>query len=729
MKLFLNLDRSVQGGPQVWGQRFQDLLGRRGYTVTSDLGAEWEAALFINRSEGLDQALIRGKPVGYRVANGYLPGWFRVMNRPMKIEHHTANANIARALEIAGFVIYQSQWAKDELDAFLYHRTDGFAIIPNGVDLSLFHPPAHFHTGVPVIGTVGVLRYRYRLETILEMSRRLASPHQLLVVGSTDAECAEVLHQAQADPIIGPRLTYQKYVPPHLLPAFYQQMNLLVHPVCGDVCPNVVVEAQACGIPVVAPRYGGASELIGEAGVVFDCQPWVYDDDFIDAMTVAAQQALANTDHLSVLARHNAEERFDLQTMTDCYLHSLGFPLFQNSVAQTYPFKSTPHTPTFRQQAARLIARPRYYAALTLRKARQIQRKILAPRPNPRPRIAFTLFDFHVGGIENWLYRLACELRGQFDFYFLATKVPDFLPKFKQVGTCAYLPNPAKMISYLQKHNIDLLQAHNERWPIDAALAAGVLYVIERTDGTRSCTRVPKNGLSLVIASSRGTVPLIARQFPVERIRVIYNGIDLNEVDSTQMERPWGSEFIVVGRASRFGQGKNLGLLIEAMQRLAPDFPQIKLVIIGGDSLMPGAKSLEAELKVMAAPMGTAIEFLGIKENALPWIKGFDIGTCVSNPDNEGIPNSLIEVMACGKPVVSTNVDQINELVQHEINGLLVPPGNLEALCAAFIRLINNPVERQRLGEAGRRTVEEKFSLQQAATQYSEIYHRLLQGE
>jgi glycosyltransferase involved in cell wall biosynthesis len=85
--------------------------------------------------------------------------------------------------------------------------------------------------------------------------------------------------------------------------------------------------------------------------------------------------------------------------------------------------------------------------------------------------------------------------------------------------------------------------------------------------------------------------------------------------------------------------------------------------------------------------------------------------------------------MACGKPVVSTNVDQINELVQHEINGLLVPPGNLEALCAAFIRLINNPVERQRLGEAGRRTVEEKFSLQQAATQYSEIYHRLLQGE
>jgi glycosyltransferase involved in cell wall biosynthesis len=367
--------------------------------------------------------------------------------------------------------------------------------------------------------------------------------------------------------------------------------------------------------------------------------------------------------------------------------------------------------------------------AVALRKASQVQRRITPPRHNQRPRIAFTLYDFHVGGIENWLYRLASVLNKEFDFYFLATKVPDFLPKFLQVGTCAFLPNPAKLISYLQKNNIDILQAHNERWPIDAALAAGVPHVIERTDGTRSCTRVPKHGLSLVIASSYGTVPLIANQFPGKRIQVIYNGIDLNEVDRTPVERPWGSDTFVIGRTSRFGQGKNLGLLIEAAQRLGPVYPNMKLVLIGGDSLMPGAKSIEAELKTMATPMGTAIEFLGIKEDTLPWVKGFDMATCVSNPGNEGIPNSLIEAMACRKPVVSTNVDQISELVQPEINGLLIPPGDLEALCTAFIRLINDPVERQRLGEAGRRTIEEKFSLQKAADQYADIYLGLLQAK
>lgn len=725
MKVYLNLKKGAVGGPQVWTSRFCTLLEQRGFQIVDDLSSDWLAGLFVIDSEGMERALQPGRVVGYRVANGYLPLWFQTMQRPMKPEHHTTNATIARALEIADIIIYQSSWAKQILDSTLFHRQDRFAIIHNGVDLQRFKKFGAVQPDIPVIGTVGLLRYRYRLETFFEASRRIQTPHQLLIVGSLDDECSQVLRRYQADPIIGPRISYQAHLPPEQLAAFYQQMSLLIHPVCGDVCPNVVVEALACGVPVVAPRYGGTAELIGEAGVIFDCAPWQYNDQFIDSMAAAASQAIEKATRLSLLARRRAEEKFDIQVIVDQYLQALALPQHAPSPS---PVFQVARPPKIREKIAQWVIRPRYLGATAIRKAGQLQRRIFPPPPNPKPRIAFTLYDFHVGGIENWLYRLAGALKTQFDFYFLATKVPETLPKFQQVGSFAYLPNPLVMTRFLQKHNIDIVQVHNERWPIDAALAAGVRHVIERTDGTRSCNRVPKHGLSLVIASAQATIPLIAQHFPQQNIRLIYNGIDLDEVDATPCKRPWAEDDFVIGRTSRFGRGKNLGMLIEAAQLLALRFPNIKVVFIGGDSKMPGAEPVEAELHQQAAPLGDMVEFLGVQENTLPWIKGFDVGTCVSNPENEGIPNSLIEAMACCKPVISTDVDQVSELVTDQQNGFLIPPGDATALAAAIQKLLENPSLRQQLGAAARRTIEEQFSLQRAADQYAALYRQLLEG-
>jgi glycosyltransferase involved in cell wall biosynthesis len=722
MLIFLNMDGRGKGGPQVWTGRLRSLLEQRGYGITLDLHDDWVATLFIIGSEGMDKALERGRTVGYRVANGYLPPWFKVMGRAMKPKHHAVNAAIARALELADVVIYQSQWGKEQLDRYLYQRADRYAVIYNGVDLERFSPASRRPAGLPVLGTVGLLRYAYRLETFFEVSRRLEMPHRLLLVGSLDGEARDVMARYQDDPQVGPRITYQPYVPPQQLPAFYRRMSVLFHPVSGDACPNVVVEALACGVPVVTPRFGGTAELVGAGGCVFDVEPWIYDDRFIEAMTEATVEALARQEELAGLARQRAEEALGSEQMVTRYLEALGLQPYAPEPVTT----RTPLHRRLRRRGAELIVRPRFYAAAAWRKANQLRRRVAPPPPNPRPRIAFTLYDFHVGGIENWLYRLARALQDEFDFYFLATTVPDFLPKFKDVGTCAYLPSPNKMRAYHQKHNIDIVQVHNQRWPIDSALAAGVPCIIERTDGTRSCTRVNKSGFSLVIASSQGTVPLIAKYFPAERIRLIYNGIDLQEVDATPHKRPWPEDCFIVGRASRFGRGKNLSMLIEAASRLKERLPNLKIVLIGGDSAMPGAEPVEAELRKQAMPLGDTVEFMGIVENTLPLMKGFDVGTCVSNPTNEGIPNSLIEAMACRKPVISTAVDQVPELVQDGVNGILIPPGDAQALCAAIERLATDPALRQQLGEAGRRTIEERFSLQQAARRYAAVYHELL---
>jgi len=726
-KIFLNLDGTGRGGPQVWSGRFAPLLAERGYTVTHRLKDDWRAALFVNQSDGLEAALQRGQTVGYRVAGGYLRGWFAATGRAMKPVHHAANAAIARALDRSDAVIYQSQWAKDQLDALLYRRAERFAIISNGVDLKRFHPPASTPPGPPVIGTAGLLRYRYRLQTFFEMSRRLPFEHRLLVVGSLDEECAQELRRAQADPLLAARLTYHEHLPPDELPALYAQMSLLVHPVSGDVCPNVVIEALACGVPAVVPQHGGSAEVVGPAGVIFENRPWVYDADFCERMAQAAANALENRAALSVLARSRAEEQFDIQRMADAYLDQLGLPRQVEGQAGSAP---APTRPSLRGRIAPLVARPRYWSALGLRKAQTWQRRLFPPPPNPRLRIAFTLFDFHVGGIENWLYRLALELRGEFDFHFLATRVPEFLPKFREVGACAFTPNPASLIAYLQKQRIDLVQVHNERWPVDAALAAGVPRIVERLGGQRSWRRVPKYGIDLIIASAQMAVEAVADLAPPEKVRLVYNGIDLDAVDAAAPLRLFSGDALIVGRTSRFGKGQNLGLLIDALDRLRDALPELRLVLVGGDSSLPGAEPVEAGLRARVAALGLAqperVRFTGLVEDSLPYVRGFDIGTCVSN--DEGLPNSLIEAMACGVPVISTRVGAVTELVQDGVNGLLIPPGDLDALCACLTRLARDPDLRARLGQAGRRTVAERFSLKASAAQYAAIYRELLEG-
>ena len=191
--IFLNFENNRKGGPQVWIKRFQNILEQRGFLVTSNIKDNWTVALFSINTQGIIQALDTGRPVVYRVANGYLPLWFDVMNRKMLPKHHLINSNVSIGLQYANTVVYQSYWAKDVLDKNLFNRPDHFKIIYNGVDQNHFRPVTSPPGGLPIIGTVGRIRYRYRLETFFEMSLKLKEPHKLLIIGNLDLECRRIL--------------------------------------------------------------------------------------------------------------------------------------------------------------------------------------------------------------------------------------------------------------------------------------------------------------------------------------------------------------------------------------------------------------------------------------------------------------------------------------------------------------------------------------------------------
>lgn len=349
-----------------------------------------------------------------------------------------------------------------------------------------------------------------------------------------------------------------------------------------------------------------------------------------------------------------------------------------------------------------------------------------------KARIAYLLQMFGIGGMPKWLYRLAGELRDEFEFHFIATHSDYVLPEYRQVARVAVLPfRKLPLAWHLLSQRIDLAQIANLRLYADAARLAGVPSIIERVDGMRGGAALGrKDGLDAVIASTRGMAQHLKGMLPAEKIHTIYNGVDLAAVDAAPVERfGLGPDKLIIGRTSRLGGGKNISLLIAAVKQLRRHsrYAHVHLVICGGDTTQPGAVPMLAQLRAEAEPLGDAVIFMGEVADPMPITKGFDIATCTSLPNNEGIPNSLIEAMAAGKPVVASAVDDIPELVQDGKTGLLFESNNLERLTAALARLIDDPSLRAQYGAAGRQRVENEFDLARQAELYRQLYRSLLE--
>lgn len=103
--------------------------------------------------------------------------------------------------------------------------------------------------------------------------------------------------------------------------------------------------------------------------------------------------------------------------------------------------------------------------------------------------------------------------------------------------------------------------------------------------------------------------------------------------------------------------------------------------------------------------------------------------TVAEDGDRDGIPNVLMEAMACGLPVVSTTVGGIPELVVHGQNGLLFAAHDVPGIAGGLVRFLSDEPERQRMAQAARQTVEEDFDQRVAAHRLAELFEQDLQKE
>lgn len=174
---------------------------------------------------------------------------------------------------------------------------------------------------------------------------------------------------------------------------------------------------------------------------------------------------------------------------------------------------------------------------------------------------------------------------------------------------------------------------------------------------------------------------------------------------------PSGKGLLFVGRLAEV---KGVPLLLEAFRRLRPDHPDAMLTIVGDGELR---EALEAEAKDLANVRFTGA--IGQADVAEELAKS---ALFILPSRAEGVPVVLMEAMASGRPVVATRITGVPELVEDGVSGVLIEPGDVDALTAAIEALLRDRDRAIRLGEAGRAKVAADFDVQGEARRLGALF-------
>ena len=181
-------------------------------------------------------------------------------------------------------------------------------------------------------------------------------------------------------------------------------------------------------------------------------------------------------------------------------------------------------------------------------------------------------------------------------------------------------------------------------------------------------------------------------------------------------------EPVTVGFVGRLLADKGVRTLVRAHEILARQRRPMRLLLAGEPDPANPASIPLAEIESWRQHAG--IEVLGNVTNIAKFWASAHIAVLPSR--REGLPKSLLEAAACGRPIVATDVPGCREIAREGVNALLVPPDNAQALADAIARLVDDKGLRRKFGEAGRRMVENEFSANRIGTEIIALYARLL---
>ena len=204
---------------------------------------------------------------------------------------------------------------------------------------------------------------------------------------------------------------------------------------------------------------------------------------------------------------------------------------------------------------------------------------------------------------------------------------------------------------------------------------------------------------------------------PEERVFYIPNGVD------TDFFHPAGpaTEEPSLLCIARMAPDKNHPLLLQAFARVLRRMPEAILHLAG-----EGKEKARIERLAAAPELRGRVRFHPGNADVRPLLHKAQVFVLAS--DYEGMPNVLLEAMACGLPVAATRAGGVPELVLHERTGLLADCGDSEGLAEAMTRLLSNPGERTAFGRAGRERTLARHSLEAMVEAHENVYEKVLRG-
>ena len=227
-----------------------------------------------------------------------------------------------------------------------------------------------------------------------------------------------------------------------------------------------------------------------------------------------------------------------------------------------------------------------------------------------------------------------------------------------------------------------------------------------------------------LVANSQSVADFyLERGFAAERVEVIPNAVSV--VPHPTLSR---SQFLksidvpddayVVMYSGRLAAQKRLGDLLWAEQLLRQVEPRAYFLVIG-----EGPERGELELRARDLECDSHVRFLGHRDDAASLLHFCDVFWLAS--EFEGMSNSLMEAMMCGKPVVVSGIPPNRELVTHGEQGWVVDLGDSAGFSQFTLRLLNDRESRERMGAAGQQRMESEFGVQPMLDRYVDLFRRI----